>query len=78
MYNVKTFEYNGFFVSFTGGEAVYTAEFKEWTTDPGIARCICSDGKERLIPSCALVGVMHNDLPVQPKSGVLFGSPSKS
>lgn len=78
MYNVKKFEYNGFFVSFTGGEADYTAEFKEWTPDPGVAICICSDGRERLIPTCALVGVMHGDLPEQPKTGVFFGEPSRS
>lgn len=78
MYKVKNFSYNGFFVSFAGGEASYTAEFSEWTKDPGVARCKCSDGRMRLIPTCALIGVMHNDLPEQEKTGMLFGTPSKS
>ena len=25
-----------------------------WTDDPGVVRCACSDGKERLIPSFAI------------------------
>ena len=78
MYNVKNFTYNGFFVSLAEGEAPYTAEFLEWTTDPGVAKCNCSDGKMRLIPTCALVGVMHRDLPKQTKTSVVFGAPSQS
>ena len=51
-YQVIKFKYNGFGVTFLTGYATYTAEFKQWTNDPGIALCTCSDGKERLIPSC--------------------------
>ncbi len=80
MYKVKEFDYNGLFVNFTGGEASYTAEFSEWTRDPGIIRCKCSDGKERLIPSCALVGLKYKDLPGQTDmiEGMFFGLPSSS
>lgn len=51
---VLCFTYNGFYGSLTGGYARYTAEFLTWTEDPGITRCKCSDGKERLIPTFAL------------------------
>ena len=80
MYNVKNFTYNGLFVNYTGGEAPYTAEFKEWTRDPGIVRCKCSDGEERLIPTCALVGIEHKALPEQTDmvKGMFFGLSSQS
>ena len=42
---VKNFSYNGLFGRETGGYANYTAEFKSWTEDPGVALCSCSDGK---------------------------------
>ncbi len=53
---VLHFIYDGYAGKLTGGYARYTAEFQSWTEDPGITRCICSDGKERLIPSFALEG----------------------
>ena len=77
-YQVIKFKYNGFSVTFLTGYATYTAEFKQWTNDPGIALCTCSDGKERLIPSCCLEGDKEI-LPKQDMSNkVLFGTPSKS
>ncbi len=78
MYNVKNFTYNGFFGKLLGGETSYTAEFEEWTTDPGVAKCRCSDGEERLIPTFALVGLVRKELPKQIETGVLFGAPSQS
>ena len=51
---VKRLTDNGFCGKRNKGYAKYTAEFKKWTEDPGVAVCICSDGKERLIPSFAL------------------------
>lgn len=75
---VKNFNYNGFFCQCLKGYAKYTAEFKEWTDDPGIAVCVCSDGKERLIPSCQLEGFDYDAHPKQGNTGVLFGSPSHS
>jgi hypothetical protein len=77
MFKVEKFKYNGFYVEPLKGHAKYTAEFKSWTTDPGIALCICSDKKERLIPSCCLMGD-KSSLPKQEKTGVLFGQQSKS
>lgn len=53
-YKVLNFVYNGLFGHKTGGYADYTAQFKEWTDDPGIALCVCSDGVERRIPTFAL------------------------
>jgi hypothetical protein len=80
MYKVKEFEYNGLFVNFIGGEASYTAKFSKWTTDPGIVICKCSDGEERLIPTCALIGLKYKDLPEQTNmvNGMFFGIPSDS
>lgn len=75
---VKKFEYNGFYCRSLKGYAKYTAEFKEWTEDPGIAICICSDGIERLIPSCQLEGFDYSSYPEQKKTGLLFGVPSHS
>jgi len=77
MYRVENFRYNGFFVQSIKGYTKYTAEFKSWTNDPGIALCICSDNKKRLIPSCCLIG--DEKLPKQDISNkILFGQPSKS
>ena len=83
MYKVEEFKYNGFSVEPKskkrgwGKFESYTAEFKEWTNDPGIAICLCSDNIERLIPSCCL----HGNIPL-PKQNltnkILFGIPSIS
>lgn len=80
-YQVEKFKYNGFSVQPPRGGwgqiADYTAEFKEWTNDPGIVKCNCSDGQERLIPSCCLKG----DIPLPEQifeSKVLFGISSES
>lgn len=77
---VENFFYNGLFVQRMGGYADYTATFKEWTEDPGIAVCECSDGKERLIPSCSLYGFDKDAYPKQNTDGKVgyWGSPSKS
>lgn len=77
MFKVEKFKYNGFFVSPIKGYTKYTATFICWTSDPGIAKCSCSDGKIRLIPSCCLIGD-KSSLPEQAKTGVLFGIPSHS
>lgn len=53
-HKVLNFVYNGLFGRTTGGYANYTAQFKEWTDDPGVALCVCSDGVERRIPTFAL------------------------
>lgn len=77
---VHNFVYNGLFGNLTDGNAEYTAEFIEWTEDPGIARCKCSDGKERLIPSFALNGFDYEAHP-EPEYGNKFmfvGTPCRS
>lgn len=81
-FEVEKFIYNGFSVEAPkegwGQKENYTAQFKKWTNDPGIAECICSDGKERLIPTCCLIGDL-SFLPKQDMSNkVIFGNPSSS
>ena len=72
-YQVESFEYNGFSVQSKGGNTNYTAEFKEWTQDPGIAVCKCSDGNTRYIPSCCLIGD-KSELPKQNyENKIIFG-----
>jgi len=79
MFKVQNFKYNGFASIKLQGIASYTAKFIKWTQDPGIARCECSDGKIRLIPSCDLLGNV-SALPKQTyENGKLFiGPPSCS
>ncbi len=82
-FSVKKFDYNGFFVSIDEALAPFTAEFMSWSdNDPGIALCKCSDGKERLIPFCALVGFVNErkSYPEQVIKGerAIFGKPSSS
>lgn len=77
-YKVRNFTYNGIFVKENQGYAEYTARFLKWTNDPGIALCTCSDGQERLIPSCVLIG--NGKLPKEPKrkNPLLLGYPATS
>lgn len=78
VFKVKNFVYNGFYTETKPGLANYTVEFKEWTNDPGIAKCICSNGKLKLIPNFCLIGD-KSMLPEQNMSNkVLFGNSSKS
>ena len=83
-FGVRNFEYNGLFINFLEGEAPYRADFIEWTTDPGIGRFSCSDGKIRLIPSICLMGLGMKLLPPQPplkelNMGIVhIGMPSRS
>ena len=78
-YKVQNFDYNGFMVLNLPGETDYTAKFIEWTNDPGIAKCECSDGNIRFIPSCQLIGC-KKELPKQEyeKAPDIFGQLSKS
>lgn len=79
MLKVTKFRYNGFSGSNDPTKVMkYTATFKHWTTDPGVGVFTCSDNKERLIPTFALVDFKLADYPVQEKTGVFFGEPSKS
>ncbi len=75
-FKVRHFTYNGFGGQLGEGYAAYTATFLKWTVDPGVAMFTCSDGQERLIPTFALEG--EGTLPEQPKTGVMFGQPSRS
>ena len=78
-YSVKSFIYNGFSVQMGKEPVNYTAEFVAWTQDPGIAVCKCSDGEERLIPFCCLIGFNDSDHPLQIYTNKqLFGKPSNS
>ena len=80
-FKVTKYSYNGFMGTHNPKKIMkYTALFKHWTPDPGIANCECSDGRIRLIPSYALKRIprVKYDLPVQEKTGVIFGTPSSS
>ena len=77
-FEVGNFTYNGFCGQHLPGKAPYTATFIRWTDDPGVAIFLCSDGKERLIPTFAIIGDTSG-LPKQDYSNkVYFGSPSHS
>ena len=86
---IEKFEYNGFYVKSFNEIADYTGTFVEWTNDPGIAVVDCSDGTQRLIPSCCFSpveeGVRIEDIiPTPPElnpfegKGVFFGMPRSS
>jgi hypothetical protein len=84
---VLNFDYNGFTVAVKKTVATFTAEFIEWTADPGVAHCKCSDGTTRLIPTCALIGFRCEDYPEQDNSrakkiarkfGIYLGKSSSS
>ena len=45
--------------------AHYHAQFIRWTNTPGIAECVCSDGRIRHIPDFALEGERAKQLPPQ-------------
>jgi hypothetical protein len=83
--SVENFVYNGFSVRPLKGFAKYkVVKLLTWTKDPGIGRFSCSDGIERLIPSCCLSQDFLKDLPkaedlnVFEGKGMLFGIPSHS
>lgn len=67
LFTVLNFTFDGKAVHITEGVAEYTATFIKWTKELGIARCLCSDGKERSIPSFCLRGSL-GILPIQPES----------
>lgn len=78
---VRNFIYNGMFVNELPGFADYSAEFVEWSKDPGMALMNCSDGKQRLIPSFCV----DEDLPTQTghtiasdENPIVVGQPSSS
>ena len=77
-YDVYEFTYNGLMGTVEETLADYTAQFKCWTPDPGICKCECSDGIERLIPTFALCDFSRNDVEEQSKTGIIFGSACKS
>lgn len=84
-YSVQNFVYNGFFVQLLQNKAKYTVDsLINWTNDPGIGLFLCSDKKERLIPTCCLSKDFLQTQKTRPKldpfkgKGVLFGQSAKS
>lgn len=78
---VRKFEYNGFCGRVGSELAKYAARFLSWSNDPGVAKCECSDGISRLIPTFALSEHVTLFLPEQiySKTGPsLFGEASNS
>jgi len=78
LFDIAGFSYNGFMGRLTGKPTGYKASFVKWTPDPGVGVFKCTDGKERNIPTFAVVGFDVADFPEQEKTGVMFGSPCKS
>lgn len=74
---VKQFSYNGFFGELSNELAAYTAKFKSWSGDPGVAHFECSDGETRLIPTFAIVASALLP-PDETKDRMLFGTPCES
>ena len=82
IFRVKRYVYNGFMGHELDGLTNYSARFIGWTYDPGVGVFRCSDGTERAIPTFALIWRRHKNkkfrFPEQPKTGTIFGIPSKS
>lgn len=84
--SVENFKYNGFSVLSKPGFAKYRiVKFLNWTNDPGIGKFLCTDKKERLIPTCCLSNKFIKTLPKQELSpniiggkGDIIGIPSES
>jgi hypothetical protein len=85
---IENFDYNGMFVNSRPGLARYKVKFNKWTNDPGIMLMDCSDGSQRLVPSCCLaskINVPKQEIKMNPKTGMAdvisgtpFGTPSNS
>lgn len=75
-YLVQHFSYNGFTGKLLKGMTTYSAKFKNWTKDPGIARFECSDNTERLIPTFALKGLKEHPLSEQDMTNKIIIGPS--
>lgn len=79
-HKVENFEYNGFSGQNLPGFTTYKAKFGSWTSDPGVANWLCSDGEYRSIPTFAIHKLKYKKLPKQtyPKGKIMFGASSKS
>lgn len=85
---IRRFTYDGFGTTFLPGYAPYTGTFVNWhLPDPGIAKVECSDGKTRMVPSCAFHLDKGEVIPPPPQAewermaevhGVVLGWPSTS
>ena len=82
--SIANFKYDGMFIHPIKGFARYKAvSFVKWTTDPGVFVIRCSDGKDRLIPTCQTSEEFKKNIPPQPKhpmagKGFILGEPSSS
>ena len=78
-HKVRNFQYNGFYGRLLEGYAKYTISSPMKTSDPGIYKCISSDGKTKYIPSYAIEGI---EIVYKPKETLdipsLFGVASQS
>lgn len=80
-YKVFSFRYNGFALKVGKTLTKYTATFKEWTDDPGVAVFECSDGEERKIPVRAVKNFNYDNHPEQKwtkRPPLILGEPSSS
>ena len=78
-HKVRNFQYNGFCGKLLKGYAKYTISNPIKTSDPGIYKCIASDGETKYIPSYAIEGI---EIVYKPKETLdmpsLFGIASQS
>lgn len=81
---IRNFHYDGFGGQLREGYAPYTlTTLIRWTLDPGVGLFLCSDGKERLIPSFVLPKdypdwVKPADAPAKYSPLFYVGTPSQS
>lgn len=78
-YKVRNFKYNGFYGELLPGYANYTISNPIKTSDPGIYKCVASNGETKYIPSYAIEGI---EITYRPKETLdrplLFGVASNS
>jgi hypothetical protein len=77
---IYDFTYDGIMCQVLKSTAPYSITFKEWTNDPGIMLCECSDGVNRKIPTCTLKDTSKlSKIPNQDKSkSIVIGYKSSS
>lgn len=78
VFTINNYKYNGFMGNTMPGIAPFTAKFVKWSGDPGVAIMDCSDGKQRYIPTFAILGDFIIPRKEEYNKGILFGHSSNS
>lgn len=78
-FSVNEFSYNGFGGTSNDKKMMsYKAKFIKWSGDPGIMVMMCSDNKERHIPTFAVPGSFIIPRTADYNKQIIFGTSSKS